>query len=157
MGAAPVERLDPPAPPVSASAEFPATPPFDPTEDGTAMTELPPTPETSDVHTVPLAGGKALEDDEALDFPPAPMAGAADAFADFEDELEAENTRIDDSHLLAEQSTALLEDLPEQPFLPVEKGNDHGREFVLQEGLNGIGRGIDNDVILADVSVSRRH
>lgn len=145
------------AAPVSASAEFPATPPFDPIEDGTAMTELPPTPETSDVHTVPLAGGKALEDDEALEFPPAPMAGAADAFAEFEDELEAENTRIDDSHLLAEQSTALLEDLPEQPFLAVEKGNDHGREFVLQEGLNGIGRGIDNDVILADVSVSRRH
>lgn len=99
----------------------------------------------------------AAEEDEALDAPPAPLADAADAFAEFEDELEGEATRIEDGHLLAEQSTTILEDVVVHPFLYVEKGNDEGREFVLQEGENGIGRGIDNDVILADVAVSRRH
>ncbi|HJL14660.1 MAG TPA: FHA domain-containing protein, partial [Sandaracinaceae bacterium LLY-WYZ-13_1] len=89
--------------------------------------------------------------------PPPPPPDSADAFAEFEDDLESEATQIDDSHLLAEQSTTILEGMPAQPFLAVEKGNDHGREFVLQEGENGVGRGIDNDVILADVAVSRRH
>ncbi|MCZ7681980.1 MAG: FHA domain-containing protein [Sandaracinaceae bacterium] len=112
--------------------------------------------EASDVHTLP-AGDGGGDDDEALDLPPLPPAEPADAFAEFEDEMEGETTRIDDSHLLAEQSTAILEDVPAQPFLLVERGPDKGREFVLQEGENGIGRGIDNDVILADVAVSRRH
>jgi len=96
-------------------------------------------------------------DDEALEIPPEPgPPSTADVFADFE-ELESETTRIDDSNLLAEESTSILESAPAQPFLEVEKGKDRGREFVLQEGENGIGRGIDNDVILSDVAVSRRH
>ncbi len=100
----------------------------------------------------------ASEEDDALDQPPPPSRPSTrDPFAEFEDEMEGESTRIDDSQLLAEQSTAILESAPVQPFLYVEKGNDRGREFVLQEGENGIGRGIDNDVILADVAVSRRH
>ncbi len=111
--------------------------------------------ETSDVHTLPAPGGE--DDEEALEFPPVGAGEQADAFAEFEDEIEGEATRIDDGHLLAEQSTAILSEVPVQPFLFVERGSDKGREFVLQEGENGIGRGIDNDVILADVAVSRRH
>lgn len=97
--------------------------------------------------------------DDALDFPPGPphASDTGDAFADFEDEIEGDATRIDDGHLLAEQSTSILEVPSAQPFLFVERGKDEGREFVLQAGVNGVGRGIDNDVILADVSVSRRH
>lgn len=122
---------------------------------GFAAPSFVPMHETSDVHTLPAGGGP--DDDEALDLPPLPPAEPADAFAEFEDEMEGETTRIDESHLLAEQSTAIIEDVPVQPFLLVERGPDKGREFVLQEGENGIGRGIDNDVILADVAVSRRH
>ncbi|MBX3268813.1 MAG: FHA domain-containing protein [Sandaracinaceae bacterium] len=115
---------------------------------------LPPA-ETSDVHQL---GAVAYEDD-ALDAPPLDVASqnTGDAFAEFEDEFEGETTRIDDSNLLAEESTSILEAAPAQPFLFVERGKDQGREFVLQQGENGVGRGIDNDVILADVAVSRRH
>jgi len=110
--------------------------------------------ETSDVHAL----GKApIGDDDVLEVPPPPSAEAADAFAEFEDDFTGETTRIDDSNLLAEESTSILEAAPAQPFLAVERGKDMGREFVLQDGQNGVGRGIDNDVILADVSVSRRH
>lgn len=114
-----------------------------------------PAQEASDVHMLPT--GTSSEEDEALDQPPLPAAELGDAFAEFEDEIEGEATRIDDGHLLAEQSTAIIQEMPVQPFLVVERGSDVGREFVLQEGENGIGRGIDNDVILADVAVSRRH
>jgi pSer/pThr/pTyr-binding forkhead associated (FHA) protein len=109
-------------------------------------------PGHSDIHRLP----GSPEEDEALDSPPPPTRDTGDAFAEFED-IEGETTRIDDSQLLAEQSTAILEEAPKQPFLAVERGNDKGREFVLQDGENGVGRGIDNDVILADVAVSRRH
>ncbi len=138
------DRLDPPPPPG-------ALPP--------GQTVLPPDDaqpaETSDVHQL---GALAYEDD-ALEVPPADAKSDAsvDAFAEFEDDFEGETTRIDDSHLIAEESTSILEAAPVQPFLSVERGKDMGREFVLQEGENGVGRGIDNDVILADVAVSRRH
>lgn len=137
-----------------------------PAEEKPAPVVVPPPPgrsfpamhETSDIRTLPSSGGLPSLEDDALDVPPPPAPpDSADAFAEFEDELEGETTRIDDSHLLAEASTAILEEPPGQPFLLVEKGNDEGREFVLQEGENGVGRGIDNDVILADVAVSRRH
>ncbi|MGE0786459.1 MAG: FHA domain-containing protein [Sandaracinaceae bacterium] len=100
-----------------------------------------------------------LDNDEALDEPPPAMpSDSAEAFAEFEDdEFAGETTRIDDSTLLAEASTAIIQEMPAQPFLFVERGKDEGREFVLQEGENAVGRGIDNDVILTDVAVSRRH
>ncbi len=99
-----------------------------------------------------------IDRDEALDEPPPPAPpDSEDPFAEFEDELEGENTRIEEGTLLAEASTAIIEEAPAQPFLFVERGKDQGREFVLQEGENAVGRGIDNDVILADVAVSRRH
>lgn len=114
--------------------------------------------ESSDIRALSPEQQEPADRDEALDEPPPPTpADSVDAFAEFEDEIEGETTRIDDSTLLAEASTEILEDAPAQPFLAVERGKDEGREFVLQEGENGIGRGIDNDVILADVAVSRRH
>lgn len=95
------------------------------------------------------------DDDGAMPPPPSP---GGDAFAEFDaGPMHAESTRIDESEALAEQSTAILDDGPAFPFLFVEAGKDRGREYVLQEGETSIGRGIDNDVILADVSVSRKH
>ncbi|MBX7197132.1 MAG: FHA domain-containing protein, partial [Sandaracinaceae bacterium] len=51
----------------------------------------------------------------------------------------------------------MLHDESAHPVLFVESGKDLGREFTLQEGETSVGRGIDNDIILTDVSVSRKH
>jgi len=80
-----------------------------------------------------------------------------DPFAEFEDELQGESTRIDTEHLLAEEATTILHQAPERPFLRVAKGKDQGKEFFLNPGETGVGRSIDNDVILTDIAVSRRH
>lgn len=105
--------------------------------------DLLPTPEGSDLHDAPS------------DLPP--PSGPADAFAEFETDIAGESTRIEESDLIADQSTAILDEGPRLPFLFVESGKDKGKEYVLQEGETGVGRGIDNDVILTDVSVSRKH
>lgn len=41
--------------------------------------------------------------------------------------------------------------------LVVIGGNDRGREFVLAGRETGVGRGVDNHIILTDIAVSRRH
>ena len=43
------------------------------------------------------------------------------------------------------------------PQLLIIGGNNRGREYPLHFGDNSIGRGVDNDVILADIAVSRKH
>jgi len=53
------------------------------------------------------------------------------------------------SHGAAPQSTG--------PQLLIIGGNNRGREYPLKHGDNSIGRGVDNDVILADIAVSRKH
>ncbi len=105
--------------------------------------------------TLPQAEGSDLHEAPA-DLPPL-SSGPADAFAEFESEIAGESTRIEESDLLADQSTAILDEGPRLPFLFVESGKDQNKEYVLQEGETGVGRGIDNDVILTDVSVSRKH
>jgi pSer/pThr/pTyr-binding forkhead associated (FHA) protein len=90
--------------------------------------------------------------------PQPPPTRPEDAFAEFEStEMPGESTRIEESDVVADQSTAILDEGPKLPFLFVESGKDKGKEYVLQEGETGVGRGIDNDVILTDVSVSRKH
>lgn len=84
---------------------------------------------------------------------PAPVG---DPFAQFE-ELEGESTRIDTGLMVAEQTTNILEDAPSPPILWVESGKDLGKEFVVGFGETGVGRSIDNDIILTDIAVSRRH
>jgi hypothetical protein len=44
-----------------------------------------------------------------------------------------------------------------QGKLVVLAGNDAGREYALQGKPISVGRGIDNDVVLTDIAVSRRH
>jgi pSer/pThr/pTyr-binding forkhead associated (FHA) protein len=102
----------------------------------------------------PPAEGSGLFD--ALQQPP--PSRPDDAFAEFEaSEMPGESTRIEESEIIADQSTAILDEGPKMPLLFVESGKDKGKEYVLQEGETGVGRGIDNDVILTDVSVSRKH
>jgi tetratricopeptide (TPR) repeat protein len=43
------------------------------------------------------------------------------------------------------------------PRLLIIGGNNRGREFALKPADNCIGRGTDNDVVLADIAVSRKH
>jgi pSer/pThr/pTyr-binding forkhead associated (FHA) protein/tetratricopeptide (TPR) repeat protein len=43
------------------------------------------------------------------------------------------------------------------PRLLIIGGNNRGREFTLKPADNCIGRGTDNDVVLADIAVSRKH
>ncbi|RMH43350.1 MAG: FHA domain-containing protein [Deltaproteobacteria bacterium] len=36
-------------------------------------------------------------------------------------------------------------------------GNDRGREFAIDSARTTVGRGVDNDIVLTDIAVSRRH
>lgn len=74
-----------------------------------------------------------------------------------QEELEAEATQIENSNILAEQSTHIVQERPSPPQLLVEQGRDKGKTYVLNPGETSIGRGIDNEVILTDVTVSRKH
>lgn len=42
-------------------------------------------------------------------------------------------------------------------WIVVQSGSDRGRRFQLRSGRTTIGRGVDNDVVLTDIAVSRRH
>ena len=46
---------------------------------------------------------------------------------------------------------------PDRGFLLITAGNDMGRKVGLPEGRTTIGRGIDCDIVLTDIAVSRRH
>lgn len=42
-------------------------------------------------------------------------------------------------------------------WLVVQSGSDRGRRFALRGGRTTVGRGMDNDVVLTDIAVSRHH
>lgn len=95
-----------------------------------------------------------------LDSPRAEPArpGGGDPFAEFEDDdLDDEVTRINSDNLIAEESTTILHESDASAHLLVESGKDQGKRFSLGEGETTVGRSIDNDVILTDASVSRKH
>jgi pSer/pThr/pTyr-binding forkhead associated (FHA) protein/tetratricopeptide (TPR) repeat protein len=46
---------------------------------------------------------------------------------------------------------------PDVPRLLIIGGNNRGKEYPLLMGDNSLGRGVDNNVILADIAVSRKH
>ncbi|MBW2732206.1 MAG: FHA domain-containing protein, partial [Deltaproteobacteria bacterium] len=71
-----------------------------------------------------------------------------------EDPLDAEPTRIESALPGLDQGLGATED---QPKLVIIGGNDRGKEFPLVDGDNGIGRGLDNIIVLADIAVSRKH
>ncbi len=60
---------------------------------------------------------------------------------------------------IAEQANLAVAppDDPERGFLIITAGNDKGRKVGLPEGRTTIGRGIDCDIVLTDIAVSRRH
>ena len=99
--------------------------------------------------------------DHAPDGPhPAERAGQDEyAFARFDEEVpggHATETVRDDSYEVVDEPTVLVSN-SDIPRLVCTAGKDAGLEYSLQVGDNSIGRAIENDVILSDLSVSRRH
>jgi hypothetical protein len=142
-------------PPVGAMPP-PLTAPID-TRRALPGIKLPPParPEDFDEQLPTVAEQPVHSDVHAL--PDLPPIGAGDPFAEFEDEVEGEATRIDTSHLIAEESTTILKEGPEPPHLVVVSGKDEGKRFALTGEETSVGRSIDNDVILTDIAVSRKH
>ncbi len=80
------------------------------------------------------------------------------AFSHFDQDDEEEATQIDhEAFEVADLPTEIAADFPQNPVLLCTKGKDSGKDFTLQNGTNSVGRSLDNDIILSDVSVSRRH
>jgi hypothetical protein len=86
-----------------------------------------------------------------------PMVRPPDEFSDTPRELFGETTTVDARELFVGEPTQIFSDPEPMPILFVESGRDRGREFVLVPGETTVGRGMDNEVILGDLSVSRRH
>ena len=72
-------------------------------------------------------------------------------------DLDSEPTRIEAAPSLSEEATVIRADTAPAPFLRVEQGADAGKEYAIRPGDTTIGRGVDNDIVLGDISVSRRH
>lgn len=98
---------------------------------------------------------------------PAARDDSARVLIDFDDSRVGGPTNIDD-HAVASMPTALGPGASGTPSptgvgslaegrLVVIGGSDRGREFVLTARETSLGRGADNDIILTDIAVSRRH
>lgn len=86
-----------------------------------------------------------------------PMGHPSDGFSEPPRELPGETTLVDVRDRAPDERTQILSESEPMPTLVVEAGRDRGREFVLVPGETTVGRGMDNEVILSDLSVSRRH
>ncbi|MBK8170046.1 MAG: FHA domain-containing protein [Sandaracinaceae bacterium] len=86
---------------------------------------------------------------------PENAGGPRDPFAAFEDDFEGDATRVEQEATSHEQPASHVPQL--HPTLTVEAGPDVGKRFTIIVGETGIGRSIDNDVILTDIAVSRKH
>ena len=104
-----------------------------------------------------------MPDEELVDLPDSELEPVSSAAARStappglaavsDDPLESEPTRVEsatDSHGSAQTPV-------DGPRLLVVGGNDRGRSYTLQFSDNSIGRGLDNDLVVADIAVSRRH
>lgn len=86
---------------------------------------------------------------------PAGSGVPGDPFARFEDDFEGDATRVEQEATAHEQPASQPPQM--HPTLTCEAGPDLGKRFTVIVGETGIGRSIDNDVILTDIAVSRKH
>ncbi len=86
-----------------------------------------------------------------------PMRHPSNEFSEPSRELAGDTTTVDMRDVLLGERTQIASAPESRPILFVESGRDRGREFVLVPGETTVGRGMDNEVILSDLSVSRRH
>jgi hypothetical protein len=125
------------------------------------VTPLPP------ARAVPAAAGAGLEALAEVGLTPAVRDDSARVLIDFDDSRVGGPTNIDDN-AVASMPTALGPGASGTPSplgvsalvegrLVVIGGSDRGREFVLTARETSLGRGADNDIILTDIAVSRRH
>ncbi len=120
-----------------------------PSQLGSAVPPPPPAPPPSPLDRtmppqprVPVEElGPLPESEEELEAEPEPMESAP--------------TRVEreEDIIAAHSGTAPLGG----PRLLIIGGNNRGKEFPLKLAVNSIGRGMDNDVVLADIAVSRKH
>jgi tetratricopeptide (TPR) repeat protein len=85
---------------------------------------------------------------------PPPDLDDEDLFEGNQDPLETAPTRIeheDDIRATVEGSFV------QGPRLLIIGGNNRGVEFKLKLGDNSMGRGTDNDIVLGDIAISRKH
>ncbi|MBI2892710.1 MAG: FHA domain-containing protein [Deltaproteobacteria bacterium] len=73
--------------------------------------------------------------------------------------IPSEPTQIEEEDELAAVATKIFvgDDAEKVAKLEVVAGRDRGKSFPLSAETTCVGRGIDNDVILTDIAVSRRH
>jgi hypothetical protein len=104
------------------------------------------------------------------DVDPLGATGPADAVDDFtdlappdaapfptpvsDDPLENAPTRVERQDELSRPDSPPA---VKEAHLAVIGGNDRGRQYPLEQADTSIGRGLENDVVLADISVSRKH
>ena len=50
-----------------------------------------------------------------------------------------------------------LIDQEPMPILEIVQGNERGRSYRLEKEVSSLGRGLENDIVLTDIAVSRRH
>ncbi len=110
---------------------------------------------TSEINVDDLEADEA-SDNWAVSTQSGPQS-TGDPFADFEGDIDGDDTQIEMEDELPEQHTHLIRDVVEPVALVAVEGKDKGRRFTLIKGENSIGRSLDNDVILADPAVSRKH
>jgi pSer/pThr/pTyr-binding forkhead associated (FHA) protein/tetratricopeptide (TPR) repeat protein len=101
--------------------------------------------------------------DETLAPTPTRNEDSGRVLADFDDSRVGGPTNVDED-AAAVMPTAINPSVngeksthPADGRLVVIGGNDRGREFVLSAREITLGRGVDNDIILTDIAVSRRH
>jgi len=102
---------------------------------------------------VQLADGGATKESKspALHLQPAPMASASGTLDDSFD------TSHDTSGRFRDVLEAVIDDATIVGVLRVTDGKAEGQLFPLVKAENNVGRGVDNDVVLLDLGVSRRH
>ncbi len=125
---------------VISPAPFGGAQPGPPTTPFGGAPEGPPTTPFAQQGGAPdMGGGVSIDDDYDLGLEP----------------LENAPTRIEREDAILGRGAGA----PQQagPQLVIIGGNNRGKEFPLQRRDNSLGRGMDNDVILADIAVSRKH
>jgi pSer/pThr/pTyr-binding forkhead associated (FHA) protein len=72
--------------------------------------------------------------------------------------LAMEPTQVEEDELAgAATQIFVADDVVNAAQLEVSAGRDRGKTYILSAATTGVGRGIDNDVILTDIASSRRH
>lgn len=109
-------------------------------------------------HTVRIAQDGTVDPRDPQPTANAPSRGSSPDMPSQPVALDPELTSVDaDDDGTLDESTGLLSRPAASPELEVLRGVDAGKRFTVSPRGTALGRGVDNDIILADIAVSRRH